>query len=73
MMADVACALKLQRNFRGRADGNGELAPGAAGVGERWMLCAHGKLWLCEKLGALEIRKGREFSEKKLRMSEFCW
>lgn len=33
---------------------------------------AHGKLWLCEKLGALETREGREFSEKELRMRSFA-
>lgn len=38
----------------------------------RYVQWARGKLWLCEKLGALEIRKGREFSGKKVRMSEFA-
>ena len=44
-------------------------------VGERWTLRALGtwKLWLWEKPGAFEVRKGGEFSETKLRMSEFCW
>lgn len=33
------------------------------GAGVHW---SHGKLWPCEKLGALETRKGREFSGSEI-------
>lgn len=66
-------------SFRGTSEGgqmemvNWPLEQGVRERDGRYVHWARGKLWLCEKLGALEIRKGREFLGKKLRMLEFCW
>ena len=75
VMADIACALKLQRNFRGRVDGNGELAPGAGGAGERWTLCAVGTweamaMWEARCLGD---QKGKGIFRKESEDVRVCW